>query len=900
MAKQYQFGIQASTQTSYANNGVTTLLGRMFSKTVAGSVSIGNAMNGFIDCQTVAGFTPQAVYLSPNTGRLFILSTASIAPSVGLWTFNITTGSYSYVGKIIANLPNVATTTHTIRGFAVNDTVTNFQVVIATTASVLINGGAFVAYAPLSFFTAGGTQIYAASGSGQTAIYLLQGYDYVGVNHNWTTLWGGDIAYLSSNAAYNTKLYVLNNTIAAPQVGAWDLAITPTVAGLVTNGVTSLTGGYSSATYGVSTACYCQMSSLNGYQLGAGADQVAFMNGTAAVPTGLTAWSAGTLQTTSNVFFTRDCQLVYTFTTSAISSPGITAGATYTATGVNGASVTVTFTVGFATNSTTIIANTTNQVALNSSGTLTLASGTGPASITYSSYTSLFYFNLAATSGGAAITTITTASGFTMLRAFGISNNTFYARTPVAGLSPALTLTLLQANSISYAKPISTPANSALAGNDCIAIGESTGMAMGKISDLFFSVSGTSAASTITTSNTTGIVVGMAVVGPGIAAGTTVSSLVANTSITLSAAVIAPQGSSQVFYFGASNWSSLTQINNLGSGTDVVVPSNASTRYGAQGLPTDVDRFAYISYTSTALFKPMQANVISGVIGGIAAGFAETNNPAYVDFGATAAAFSEFRAGWLFLCATGTGQRGVYFIDVLSDRNFGYSAIITPVMQVPSGATLRTISAEQAPQPFPGQYQLWLRSASTNGSTFSSGAIPTPSSPGNWTAVNDDYDYLNSISLNSYVQSCFTPIVIGSTAVSNQYPPAQVIDISVTANVPGETSDYWVWSVDHSSLSGSSPMEVSVVQVTPYVAAPSSGLFRLVGFDINGNQVYSVNTTSQPSQFQVSGNNGTSYSSWVSMANFISSFNTSGTTEIKVSIPNPPVVPVVRWSFLDV
>jgi hypothetical protein len=847
-------------------------------------------MNGFIDVQTLAGFNPQACYYNPTTGRLFIIQTpATSAPIVALWNFNNSTGVNSYVGKITLNLGNAAATTHTVKGFCVNDSGSNYQIIVSTTGSVAINGGTYVAYVPLTAFTAGGTSFFAASGSGQQAIYFLQANDSYGVTNNLTTTWGVDSPFMSATGAINTKVYTHNNTIAVPQVAAWDLATTPNVAGQLSS-ISSFTSAIASTT----PNAFYSVASNAGYQNTAAGEPICSLSG---APANITNWSPGTLQVAaSNVYFMRDAQQLNTFTVTSLSG-NLTAGATYT---ITGTIFTWTIVLGYSTGATTIVGSTTTTLAnAPTSGTLTLASGAGPATIAFSSYTTLYAFNLATTSGGAAVTPTSAVAGtMSILRAFGTSTNTFYGRTPVGGYAPTLGGAIIANNVVNYAKPISAPQNTALQGADCLALSTTTTLALGKISDLFISISGTTSGSTLTTASTTGVANGQAVIGPGIAPGTTVSSFVVNTSITLSLAVFAAQGSAQTFILGAVNWSSLTQSNILGTGVDIVAPVLAVSRYGAQGYASDFDKFLYSTNTSTFIAKALQNSVLYGVCGGIANAYMETVNPTFVQFGLTALSSIENRAGWGFLCGSSTGQRGVVYMDLASDDGYGYSCIISPVAQLPAGSTARLFSALRTQVAMTNEVLLWVRSSLTNGATFSSGAIPTVASPGNWTQVNYDVDYLNSIALNSYVQVAITFQVMGTAVQTVQYAPSQVIDMAISANIPGETSDNWVWSVDHTSQSANSPMYVSGVLQKAYGSAPS--VFRLVGYDSSGNQQYSINTTSNASQFQQSSNNGTSYTTFSNMATWFGSYNTINVSELKITITSPPAVAVVRWSLLDV
>lgn len=308
MAKSYLSGLQSSVQTSYSNNGKTTMLGRAFQKTINSQSVIGPALTQFIDVQTTTGVTPDLVSYSSSTGRLFILSAASASPTIAMYNFNNSTGVYSYVGKVNLSLGNAAATTHVFRGFKVYQSGGLIYPIISTTGSVVVNGGTYIGWGlSPSDFTVGGTTLFAASGSSQKAVYLLQDSGALGVANVATTSWGISTPQSSSNSAINTKVYQFNNTVAAPVVYAWDLSGTPSVAGTITSGVSAQTTLFA----GTSPSAFFTMgSSNNGYSATNG-DAVVLVSGTGNPPTAFTAWVPGTAQVAaSNVYFVRDLQLV--------------------------------------------------------------------------------------------------------------------------------------------------------------------------------------------------------------------------------------------------------------------------------------------------------------------------------------------------------------------------------------------------------------------------------------------------------------------------------------------------------------------------------------------------------------------------------------------------------------
>ena len=438
-------GLQNDTQTTYANNGKTTLLGRITQKTINSQSVLGAPLSRFIDTFAIAGIGAQYTYYNPDTTCLFVCGPIGAATTVMLFTINPTTGEATYVGRIVCNLPNVAATTYTARGFAVYESGATATVLISATGSVAINSGIFMANkVPISAFTPGGTQIFAASGTDQVAMYQLQDSLLYGVRNPLTTSQGVILPQFSTNPANNTKVWQWNGTLAASQLFGWDLATPPTVAGLTAAG--SVTSS-SSVLPNTSPAAYFTMpSNAAGYN-STNADPVCI---TGVPPTGINAWTPGTLQTgtATGVYFLRDLQQQqnltvtgvqsnYTFTTTATSS-AILPGAQYTnntrtftaqiqvaaastsvsmiGTGApttsgtltlaanqfaftasaniepigNGAQYTnngqtFTFTRAFGTGTTSFVLNGTG--APSASGTLTRTSGTGPATITFSAFT---------------------------------------------------------------------------------------------------------------------------------------------------------------------------------------------------------------------------------------------------------------------------------------------------------------------------------------------------------------------------------------------------------------------------------------------------------------------------------------------------------------------------------
>lgn len=299
--KAFAANLQSSVSSIY-NKAITSLIGTVTQKTINGQLVTGPALTQFIDVFTQTGLAPVTSVFNSATNQMFILAGATPTPAVLLYNFDTVTGVYSYVGKVTLNLLQASTTTHTFRAFKVNVTGSVISIILGTTGSVLINGGVFVAAnLAAADFTLAGTNIFAASGAGQKALYSYQDPTAYGANNTLTTVGGA-----SAPSTIGTRLYVQNGTAAAMYISTMDLAVTPAVLGLVTNGINS------QASFYAGTSCYFTMgNSNNGYQAitptAALFEAVSLLNGTGNVPTNFTAWAPGSAQVTAtSIVYLRD------------------------------------------------------------------------------------------------------------------------------------------------------------------------------------------------------------------------------------------------------------------------------------------------------------------------------------------------------------------------------------------------------------------------------------------------------------------------------------------------------------------------------------------------------------------------------------------------------------------
>ena len=155
----------------------TTIQGRVSQKTIDSQDVLGPPLTKFNDFFTNTGFAPAgAIYKTPNN-RIFIpFLVVAGTFGVALYDHDPATNINSYVGRIQFNMPAVAATVHTVRGFRVLDTgTTGWKIILSTTGSVVLNGGTFLVNSVdlADFVFIPGSTIPFASGNNQKAVYKM-------------------------------------------------------------------------------------------------------------------------------------------------------------------------------------------------------------------------------------------------------------------------------------------------------------------------------------------------------------------------------------------------------------------------------------------------------------------------------------------------------------------------------------------------------------------------------------------------------------------------------------------------------------------------------------------------------------------------------------------------------
>lgn len=223
--KAQSVALNAAVVSSY-DQTKTTLVGNAQQRTFQGATVVTSPVNKWLDVFSDSGNVSGAMDVTPN-GRVFAISTiAAGVAQVMCYTFNFTTGAAVYLGKIQLTFPNQAATTHTIRGFKVDDSNSAaIKIFVATSGSVLINGGLFLANAVnITDFTSilSLTMGY-ASGSNQKAMYFLQDPSNIGAGQLNTV---ADGIILDRT---NLIAYIHNGVAATNSYFLYDYSLTPNV-----------------------------------------------------------------------------------------------------------------------------------------------------------------------------------------------------------------------------------------------------------------------------------------------------------------------------------------------------------------------------------------------------------------------------------------------------------------------------------------------------------------------------------------------------------------------------------------------------------------------------------------------------------------------------------------------
>lgn len=230
MAEWFKADLLGSVVGAY-DQTKTTIQGRVSQKTISGQNVLGPALTKFIDVFTDTAEVPTGSFRTSGNNHMFIMGAQVVSGQyrnipIVLYDFNLNTGAYAYVGKIIVQLPNLATTTTTINGLRItNDSgLTGWRIFIATTGNVAINGGMFMVNSidRADFVPVAPPVIPMATSSNQKAVYKLEDPANIGVN-NLNIASKGIV-----NDTAGGRIFVHNGVAATHQYYAFDSVANPT------------------------------------------------------------------------------------------------------------------------------------------------------------------------------------------------------------------------------------------------------------------------------------------------------------------------------------------------------------------------------------------------------------------------------------------------------------------------------------------------------------------------------------------------------------------------------------------------------------------------------------------------------------------------------------------------
>lgn len=316
---------------------------------------------------------------------------------------------------------------------------------------------------------------------------------------------------------------------------------------------------------------------------------------------------------------------------------------------------------------------------------------------------------------------------------------------------------------------------------------------------------------------------------------------------------------------------SMSAVNAAGIGVDYTAITVAQASYS-----TTTGRIIYTSNTSAFYAKRWISNNITHAFGGLNTTWWEnTSSRNTTNFSAVALTTinSSSDEGWLTFGSSTAGQRGIYYMDFKSDSSFAYSYLISPLLDTSKTQLFEYIQTIEELFDFTNSLSFHYRTAATDTDPMFSSAT------GGWVDLPNN-ELLTAFSLSNYTQFKIEFEIASLTAQT----PAQVNELFVGVIGINELSDYWVGSVDNSTQNGSSPAYSAFRLKKAYAASVPTLYFR--AYDDNGNLVASANTSSNPTLFKYSTNNGTSWSSLGTIP------NTINTTEIRYEWPTPPGVRV--------
>jgi hypothetical protein len=312
---------------------------------------------------------------------------------------------------------------------------------------------------------------------------------------------------------------------------------------------------------------------------------------------------------------------------------------------------------------------------------------------------------------------------------------------------------------------------------------------------------------------------------------------------------------------GVITWPSLTTSNILGTLNEVVAPTATFAQFS-----NVLDMFVFISNTSLYYGKRLVNNEFQFKGGRLNTAYYEGLVVPYgtARFGAVTVTGFQMGAGIATIVGGTTGQRGVLNLDMSQDDRFGRDFIVSKVLDTPN-SVLKTISVIDELVNTADNYNIYYRTSGFG--SISGGWLPF-----------DEAD-LSSLNIDPQIQLKFT----FSTLRITSQTASQISDATVNTESNDDISDNWEYS--HDSSSNLSPTRVAFRLRFGYSAGTVPLTLRFRSYDLSGTLLVNQTITSNPSNFEYSTNNG---STWLPLGTIP---NTVGTL-IRYTFSSPPGVDI--------
>jgi hypothetical protein len=329
---------------------------------------------------------------------------------------------------------------------------------------------------------------------------------------------------------------------------------------------------------------------------------------------------------------------------------------------------------------------------------------------------------------------------------------------------------------------------------------------------------------------------------------------------------------------GVTSLPSMTSVNVSGTGTDYTAITVATAAYSST-----LGVVVYTSNTSAFYVKRWLSGNILLAFGGLSTAYWE-NTPSRqtTNFSAVTISNLDSRLGWLSVCGTTVGQRGIFYIDLYSDHSFGNSYIITKVIDTSRVRRFEFIQALEELFDLTNSLAFGYRTSNNYSDTIFSS--PTA---GAFTTIQFAKD-LSSFNLQDWTQLRISFDIATLFAQT----PAQIRELFLAVTKVFENSENWFTDNENTTKAASANPKSAAILVKAY--ATSVPAIRLQAYSrATGLVVLDKNTSAHASEFKYSSDSGTSWNPLGTIP------NTINTTRLRYdwSTPIPEDVDLV-WTEL--